>query len=122
MVLADVCSFLCHYLLLFNLLCNNLGCWDPRYLFQLHWLKPALQLDHFFLDLGDTESIVVQGEVEAGTHLLVTLLREDAGLRAMIIAIERIFESKRVHNLELFPDNDPGSAQLASFDPKPARR
>ena len=36
----------------------------------------------------------------------------------MIIAIETVLECEGVHDLELFPHDDPGCANLTRLDPK----
>ena len=74
------------------------------------------------VDLGQADPVIVQGLLEAGPNLPIVLLGVHTGLGAVIIAIEAVFQRKGVHHLELFPDDNPGGAQLARVDDEAARR
>lgn len=120
-VLLYVVVFFLLELVFFQLLRYHFSCWRACHLFKLHRLEPAFWLHHLALNLLETNSIVVKSHCKARTDLSIVILSVNTRLRAVVVAIETVFQSEWVHDLELLPNYNSGRSNFARFDSKLTR-
>ena len=115
MILSDVLFSLLANSLLFELVSYHLGSWDTSNLLELDWFEPALRLYHLVADLGQAHSIVVERATNSSSYLAITVLGVDARLRSIVVTVETVLQSERVHDIELFPHDDSSCPQFTSL-------
>lgn len=73
------------------------------------------------LDLLPKNMHLIHRHSELEAHIFIVLLSEDSiFILTDVVAVERVFKSERMRNLELFPRHDSGGADFVGLDPESA--